>query len=347
MIPQVVNLTRWEWFKVRRRWMPWILLVLVVAFTQAPLWGTFFDYRGKVAGRIKLDVETVGGSTLHFSTTCDDVRAGRTPELPSDANTYMIAELQGRCRIESIAETRAMFHLPGYLTMTFGLTSVLGLLMLAILTASTIGTDYSWGTLRTVLARGTGRTKYLAAKLMLILLLAAGMLCVLALVTILSSTLASALAPEAPPGVISWAETHSPGWPDMFVLMGRTFVALLAYAALAVFATVVTSSLTAGIAISLGYYFAEGIAAGILINLVKRVDVVADYLIMRNITAWMLGSKEEVMNSWSWILGGPFQFGVYPSQLHAILVLSAYLVASLGLSFWLLHRRDIPGASGG
>ena len=26
----VMRLARWEWFKLRRRWMPWILLLILV-----------------------------------------------------------------------------------------------------------------------------------------------------------------------------------------------------------------------------------------------------------------------------------------------------------------------------
>ena len=30
MVMQVANLTRWEWFKLRRRWVPWVLLGFVL-----------------------------------------------------------------------------------------------------------------------------------------------------------------------------------------------------------------------------------------------------------------------------------------------------------------------------
>ena len=34
----VLNLVRWEWFKLWRRWMPWILLAVAVCFALASLW---------------------------------------------------------------------------------------------------------------------------------------------------------------------------------------------------------------------------------------------------------------------------------------------------------------------
>ena len=38
MAMQMVLLTRWEWFKLRRRWMPWILLGIILAISQLVFW---------------------------------------------------------------------------------------------------------------------------------------------------------------------------------------------------------------------------------------------------------------------------------------------------------------------
>ena len=44
MIAQVLRLTRWEFFKVRKRWMPWILLAVAIVVVQATLWGFYSSY---------------------------------------------------------------------------------------------------------------------------------------------------------------------------------------------------------------------------------------------------------------------------------------------------------------
>ncbi|MFQ6026955.1 MAG: ABC transporter permease subunit [Dehalococcoidia bacterium] len=36
---EVLTLTRWEWFKLQRRWLPWILLVILLIFSQLSVWG--------------------------------------------------------------------------------------------------------------------------------------------------------------------------------------------------------------------------------------------------------------------------------------------------------------------
>ena len=44
MIMLVLRLIRWEWFKLRKRWMPWILLIVALAVVQATLWGFYASY---------------------------------------------------------------------------------------------------------------------------------------------------------------------------------------------------------------------------------------------------------------------------------------------------------------
>ena len=34
MIMLVLRLIRWEWFKLRKRWMPWILLAIALVMPQ-------------------------------------------------------------------------------------------------------------------------------------------------------------------------------------------------------------------------------------------------------------------------------------------------------------------------
>ena len=45
MISQVLLLTRWEWYKLSRRRIPWVLLVIAMIVPQAVLWGSFFAFQ--------------------------------------------------------------------------------------------------------------------------------------------------------------------------------------------------------------------------------------------------------------------------------------------------------------
>ncbi len=77
----------------------------------------------------------------------------------------------------------------------------------------------------------------------------------------------------------------------------------------------------------------EQIFLGIFINLFDWFQNVADFLLVYNIGVFMSGRDAEGF-------AGPTQ-----GELHAFLVLAAYVLVLGGLAFYLFHRRDIPGAS--
>jgi len=357
----VANLVRWEWFKLRRRWMPWILLAVLLLFSQLLMWGHFFAYRSMVGSELDQSSFQAGfvgpdGREMVVSFNCADVLAGHVADLPPGADPRFIEdinqnveELRADCeraaarRQEELQELRAGFILPGSITRGLTVAQGIGLILFSILTVSTLGTEYGWGTLRSVLVRGTGRWQYLTAKLALLALLAVGALGVVALVTVLGSLVAGAVAPEdagSGNGAASWSEGA--------ITFGRAWFALLPYVALAGFATVLTRSSAAGMAAALGYFFVEQIGVAILIGLFDWFQTVADYILGRNITAWMLGSQSGGMGD---VGGATFGMGIrigeYPGELHAFLVLLAYILVLGGLGFWLFQRRDVAGTSGG
>jgi ABC-type transport system involved in multi-copper enzyme maturation permease subunit len=42
VVSDILNVARWEWFKLRFRWMPWILLALLLIYSQISVWVSFF-----------------------------------------------------------------------------------------------------------------------------------------------------------------------------------------------------------------------------------------------------------------------------------------------------------------
>ena len=108
---------------------------------------------------------------------------------------------------------------------------------------------------------------------------------------------------------------------------------------------VATRSSATGIGVGLGYYFFEQIFVGIFINLFDWFQRIADFLLVYNIGAFMgAGDSEgEGGNGGGFTIGG--FLGDAPSELHAFLVIAAYILVLGGLAFYLFQRRDIPGAS--
>ena len=348
MLALVATLLRWEWFKLRRRWMPWILLAFLLAFAQLFLWGNFFSYlieRNK-SGSVSIGADASGERSVVVTVICSELLDGAKPELPPGTDPSLIESVLQRCeeivareRFKEIQDMRANFTLPESLSNTLAAAQGMGLILIAILTASALGTEYGWGTLRGVMAKGTGRGHYLAAKLTLMTFVVGGGLAVVAVVTFISSLVTGAWASDSLVGVIASAE-----WGSVAVAFARTWFSLLPYIALAGFVAVLTQSSAAGMAVSLGYLFAELITVAILINLFDSFQTVADYVLGRNITAWMLGAQKGGVSG---SVVGDIGLGEFPGDLHAFLVLVVYTLALGGLAFWLFHWKDVPGASRG
>ncbi len=240
-------------------------------------------------------------------------------------------------RQNQLRETYSGFTLPGSIPNALGMAQGMGLFLIAILTASILGTEFGWGTLRTVLVGGAGRWQYLTAKLALISLLAGAALAVVVAATLVGSAVAGALAAAPPAG------TPGPlGWNDAIINFGKAWFALLPYMALAACVSILTASSAAGMAVALAYYFAEQIVVALFINLFAWFQTVADYLLGRNLGAWMTGNQQEAPHGGGLGTGG----GTFPGELHAFLVLLVYILVLGAIAFRRFQRRDIAGASG-
>ena len=103
--------------------------------------------------------------------------------------------------------------------------------------------------------------------------------------------------------------------------------------------TVAARSSAAGIGIGVGYYFLEQTVVGIFGSLFDWFQNVAEFLPIFNMEAFVGAG------------GGVTVFEVespdYAGDLHALLVMAAYTLVAGALAFYLLHRRDIGGASRG
>ena len=281
MITDVLSLTKWEWYKLRRRWMPWVLLCVVAALSQTSLWGSV---SGTFGSETEEAVRGAEGTHLLFPN--------------SVVGGLLVAQ-------------------------------VYGIVLIMILAASLLGTEYGWGTLRTVLTRGTRRWPFLASKLLLLALLGTAALVVGAAGWVIGSAIALLTLGDG-----AWM-AESPDWIEAVKWSGKAVFGLIPYIALAAFFAVLTSSSGAAIGISLGYYLIESILVGVLFNF-GWFERVAEFLIGPAGYGWMQ-------------LPGGMTFS-YPAELpdadQSFVVLLGYIVILGGLTFWLFQRRDVAGAKG-
>jgi ABC-type transport system involved in multi-copper enzyme maturation permease subunit len=336
VIGTIANLAIWEWFKLRRRWMLWILLVFAILFAQLAVWGSFFSYKNlqSTGGEITVPatLQSQQGRAPR-TVACNDLLSGDPTRQPADLDAQVLEGLRAQCRQQLATQPQRLqrayenFTLPGSIPLALGTLQTLGLILIAVLTASAIGIDYGAGTLRSVLVQGAGRWHYLAAKLLTLVVLA-GLGLVVATASILVSSAIAERLVEAP------AAASGATWSAAGIALWKAWLSLIPYITLTGFVTVLARSSAAGMAIGLGYYFAEQILVALLSNFFSWFTNVADYLPVHSIAAWSGGNG----------FGGP----AAPTDLaRAGFVLVAYTLVLGGLSFWIFHRRDVQGATGG
>lgn len=278
----LLSLVRWEWFKLRRRWFPWILLVIFVLFTQLVVWVPFLVYR-------------------------------TDPDVGSDS-----------------------FVLPGSVAIIISSMFGFAIVLMMTLASSVVGTEYGWGTLRTVIARGPGRWQFLAAKLIAVGLAGLGGLVVAAIGILISSIVATGLAENG-------SDFASSGdWSNSILTVLEAAYAVIPYALMAAALTVLTSSANIGLAITVGYHIAEQIAIPILSVFIDGFDRIAGFSlgISANTMISQGGADEFIFLVTT--LGG----GELPGKPQAFLVLLGYSAAFAAVAIWLYQKRDITGARG-
>ena len=99
---QALRLTRWEWFKLRRRWMPWILLVPLLLIPQIWLWAEFFAYR---------NINYYDAPSLYFRAGENDSLSFSCAELDDGTVADRLATLPEEYRqegMESVARLREL-----------------------------------------------------------------------------------------------------------------------------------------------------------------------------------------------------------------------------------------------
>ena len=345
LIGQVLRLTKWEWFKLRRLRMPWILLAIAVLVSQVGIWVNYLAYHNDAAyelvsgGNSSFGISLDEWEGVRVSVTCVDIARGRAPtgldQLSEEERRFAQGRMDewlsdGACdNTVALDELRRGFTLPNSMTTSISDFSSLGpvaigLLLIMILTASLVGTEYGWGTLRTVLAGGIHRWTFLAAKLLLLLWLCTGALIVIAAASVASSLATAVIPPDEMGGL-----TDAGRWSDVVIVFFKSVYGFLPFIALSVLATVLTSSRSAGIAISIGYFIIETAVAPLL-NLHDTLAKVADYPLIQNFLSWTAVPAMEDSS--------------YALQAFVVILAQTFLLVVV--TSWVFRRRDVGGAVG-
>ena len=288
----MLRLLRSEIYRLRRRWMPWILLVFIAVIP--------FLFYFLIWASVNAQLQAVRSGTL-------PAPPGGTAQL--DETLRMIAP-------DRVAQ--------------FGVSIVggLGSVMLIVFAASHVGTEFGWGTFRTLLAHGASRSGFLVSKAASLLLYVILFMIVGTVAAIGASYTGSAVA-SIPVG----AGVDVPEVARVATKISYTF---LPYMALALAIAVWSKSAGAGIASGLVVYFAESIVAGILVSLNKDYAQIVNWGLSRNASALTRTVSGQ---------GGPTSqdptASTLPDPTQAAIVLAIYMVIFLALAYWRLRSRDV------
>jgi ABC-type transport system involved in multi-copper enzyme maturation permease subunit len=219
--------------------------------------------------------------------------------------------------------------LPGALAQSAQFIYTFGAIMIAILGASSIGSEYSWGTLRPMLATGVSRTRFLAAKL-LALGIAAAFYVILPLILNAIMAVPIALLADSP----FMAGSVAGPWPGyLAALFGRTYLLLFMPLALAFLIGAAGRSQVAGIGAALGLMIGEQVIAALLWSLgLDWANEVVKFFPFES-SRVLLGHNFVPLPDMAMSIG----------ELRAVLTLATYSAACLAVALLLFRRRDIGG----
>jgi ABC-type transport system involved in multi-copper enzyme maturation permease subunit len=344
VIAEVIRLTLAEWYKLRRRWLLWILLGVSILISQAFVWGfnTAYHVNEETFGALFPSYEYRSEDGI-IELTCGDVAQGRVEEklAPlSEAELGQIAESlqewQSTCSgYTTPEETRQVFTLPYAITATSE-GQLFPIVFSLILGAAVVGAEYGFGTLRSTLTLGVGRLRYLAAKLIIVLLAVAALDLASSLTTALGILVMDVVPPDEGASLIA---SDAEPWRRFAEAVLRTWVVLLPYVSLGALLAVLTQSTAQAISFSMAYYFVEVLLLGQLFGLTSWLQRLREFLLSDAVGEWMLQFTTQAEIATGAITE-------QPNPTAALFIMLGYTAVFIGATVWLFLRRDVAGAKG-
>ena len=320
----LLRLIGMELYKIRRSLMSKVLVSIAIAipilvFLLVSL-GTFF---------------VLNAPADSFAPPCLSASGGPPQSGTSPNCTTPSAAQLAQARQSALLNVSEPLRLPSSLNVAIQFALSAGTILIILLVGTIAGGEFSIGTVRLMYTRGPTRTQFLLAKVgTAIVCIAFGILAM----SIIGVLTGQALNPLS--SIPQYFGFFSAAW------VGHTILYLLIamldwfmYAAIAIFFGTFGRSTVAGIVGALTWFFVEPIVGSVL-KLAGNfshgpfgdfLKAIPDYFIGNNIGALS-------QNQGQYIFGGS---GSSFSDLHALIVLAAYLVALVGLAWRINVNRDV------
>ncbi len=302
-----------ELFKLKKRWLVYGLLIAVLIFTIIPIVNNLSNYKNILASYPDIEeisIEITGNQNNDINIIYSN------PQTHDDRQSLVMAT--------QAAYAKRGFTLPGSIENVFNsLSGGLGAILIIILTASAVGSEYRWGTLRQMLIKGTGREGYLISKLIGI-----GIVVVIGILIALFTCFITSLITTAVSGVgLSWDFLNLSFIGYMFSAFGNLLLILAVYFSLTVLFCVLLRSVTSGMVIGIIFIYADMIIVALLTYANNWWANLAPYTIGHNVS----------IISDLFTINGDSESSI----LKAIAILLGYCILFLGISFYSFRKQDI------
>jgi ABC-2 type transport system permease protein len=217
-----------------------------------------------------------------------------------------------------------------------------GAILVGVLTASVVATEFSWGTVRQPLIRGHSRSEYLTAKLLgLVLAATIGLLIALA-----AGILMSALATWTAGETVTLHIAGGPSLGEMGLMVLRAGYAVLPYGLLAFAVSVLTRSTAAGTVAVLLYVFIESSVIGILGAVGGRWADARAFTLGHNVSALLAANNIAGQQFNTLAFRARPDASDLPSALTGAIVIAIYCVVLGAIAYLNFDRRDVRATEG-
>jgi ABC-type transport system involved in multi-copper enzyme maturation permease subunit len=227
--------------------------------------------------------------------------------------------------VQVMGNIQNLLGLPVAVPFALSLMSSFGIVLAVILTASSVGNEYNWRTIRTALMSSESRFKFLTAKLVSL-----GILILIGMVIGVAAGFTMSLVTTAIGGYafdFSFA-TGSYLW-EQFLQFWRTFYVIMPCALLGFLTAIIGRSAMPGIATGIGVVFLETIVTTFMRLAGGWIAKVPDYLLSANVNA--LTTLANLPRGFGGGLGRGGTTETLPSLQHAFITLGIYSLVFLFL----------------